>query len=61
MQNNLRPESMQRITTKEPDDEQIECAIMSLKAALPDEFPAEEVKTEEIAPEENEANDSTAE
>ena len=52
---------MQRITTKEPDDEQIECAIMSLKAALPDEFPAEEVKTEEIAPEENEANDSTAE
>ncbi|MBE6654077.1 MAG: DUF1385 domain-containing protein [Ruminococcaceae bacterium] len=33
---------MQRITTKEPDEEQIECAIMSLKAALPDEFPPEE-------------------
>jgi uncharacterized protein YqhQ len=30
---------MQRITTREPDDGQIECAIISLKAALPDEFP----------------------
>ena len=29
---------MQRITTREPDDGQIECAIISLKAALPDEF-----------------------
>ncbi len=30
---------MQRITTREPDDEQIECAIIALKSALPDEFP----------------------
>ncbi len=30
---------MQRITTKEPDDQQIEVAILSLKAALPDVFP----------------------
>lgn len=52
---------MQRITTKEPDEEQIECAIMSLKAALPDEFPPEEVKTEENAPEESEEKDGTAE
>ena len=29
---------MQRITTKEPDDSQIEVAITSLKAALPDVF-----------------------
>lgn len=33
---------MQRITTREPDDSQIECAIASLKAAMPDEFPPEE-------------------
>lgn len=32
---------MQRITTREPDDSQIECAIASLKAAMPDEFPPE--------------------
>ncbi len=32
---------MQRITTREPDDAQIECAIASLKAAMPEEFPAE--------------------
>ncbi len=30
---------MQRITTREPDLEQIEVAITSLKCALPDEFP----------------------
>jgi uncharacterized protein YqhQ len=32
---------MQRITTREPDDSQIECAIISLKAAMPEEFPPE--------------------
>ena len=31
---------MQRITTREPDERQIECAITALKLALPDEFPA---------------------
>lgn len=30
---------MQRITTREPDEEQIECAIIALKSALPEEFP----------------------
>ncbi len=30
---------MQRITTREPDDQQIECAIIALKSALPNEFP----------------------
>lgn len=30
---------MQRITTREPDDSQIEVAIASLKNAMPDEFP----------------------
>ncbi len=30
---------MQRITTKEPDDEQIEVAIIALKSALPNAFP----------------------
>ncbi len=38
---------MQRITTREPDDSQIECAIASLKAAMPEEFPAEEATGEE--------------
>lgn len=30
---------MQRITTREPDDSQIEVAIIALKSALPEEFP----------------------
>lgn len=30
---------MQRITTREPDDSQIEVAIIALKSALPNEFP----------------------
>ncbi|MBQ7836481.1 MAG: DUF1385 domain-containing protein [Clostridia bacterium] len=30
---------MQRITTKEPDDSQLEVAIMAIKHAMPDEFP----------------------
>ncbi len=48
---------MQRITTREPDDAQIECAIASLKAAMPEEFPVE--KSEE--PAENEPQDNTEE
>ena len=32
---------IQRLTTKEPDEKQIEVAITSLKAALPDIYPAE--------------------
>lgn len=46
---------MQRITTREPDDEQIECAIASLKAAMPDEFPHENHA------ENTQTNDSTEE
>lgn len=38
---------MQRITTREPDDEQIECAIVALKSALPDDFPDFVPPTEE--------------
>ncbi len=33
--------AMQRITTKEPTAEQLEVAIASIKAVLPDEFPAD--------------------
>lgn len=32
---------MQRITTKEPDDSQLEVAIKAIKCAMPDEFPKE--------------------
>jgi uncharacterized protein YqhQ len=32
---------MQKITTKEPDDSQLEIAIMAIKRAMPDEFPEE--------------------
>ena len=30
---------MQRLTTKEPDEKQLECAIVALKCALSEEFP----------------------
>ena len=43
---------MQRITTHEPDEKQIECAIASLKAAMPDEFPPKEKADGETAQEE---------
>ncbi len=33
----------QRLTTREPDDKQIECAIVALKMALPDTYPPETV------------------
>lgn len=33
----------QRITTREPDDKEIEVAIVALKSALPEEFPEETV------------------
>jgi uncharacterized protein YqhQ len=29
---------MQRITTREPDDSQLEVALLALKNAIPDEF-----------------------
>ena len=40
---------MQRITTREPDEGQMECAIASLKAAMPDEFPPEKEEPAENA------------
>lgn len=42
---------MQRLTTREPDDKQIEVAIRSFKLALPDEFPRDESESAEPAPE----------
>ena len=40
---------MQRITTKEPDDSQMEVAIVSIKSALPEEFPDFEIPFEKPA------------
>ena len=34
---------VQRLTTREPDDKEIECAIVALKMALPDIYPPETV------------------
>lgn len=34
---------MQRVTTREPDEKQLEIAITALKSAIPDEFPQSEV------------------
>ncbi len=50
---------VQRLTTKEPDDGQIECAIAALKNALPAEFPEvnEPEPVEEAKEAENEGSD----
>ncbi|MBE6664722.1 MAG: DUF1385 domain-containing protein [Ruminococcaceae bacterium] len=42
---------MQRITTKEPDDSQLEVAIKSLKLAMPEVFPDEECLAPDPKPE----------
>lgn len=55
---------MQRITTREPDDSQIECAIASIKAAMPDEFPPEKEESADNAEDsvkESSKEDNTAE
>lgn len=55
---------MQRITTREPDEGQMECAIASLKAAMPDEFPPEKEEPAEDASDsvkESSEKDNTAE
>ena len=50
---------MQRITTKEPDEEQLEVAIKALKLAMPEEFPEEAAEYErEKAEEEKEKEGS---
>ncbi len=46
---------MQRITTREPDEEQLEIAITALKLAMPDEFPPVTEETEDSADAEDEA------
>ena len=40
---------MQRLTTREPDEKQLEVAIAALKAALPDEFPEEAAAADSAA------------
>lgn len=52
---------MQHLTTKEPDEKQIECAIAAIKAALPDEFPEEVKEDTEENTEENEENEEQKE
>lgn len=53
---------MQRITTREPDLDQIEVAIIALKTALPEEFPDFIPPTEEnLKKAEEEAEEQTAE
>ena len=42
---------MQKITTKEPTDAQIEVAIKALKLAMPDDFPDEECLAPDPKPE----------
>lgn len=49
---------MQRITTREPDDSQIECAIISLKAAMPEEFPPETAGEEKATEESKDSKDN---
>lgn len=56
---------MQRITTKEPDDSQIEVAIASLRHALPDDFPDREefrlrMEAEKAASDEKSAEETEA-
>ncbi len=49
---------MQRITTREPDESQLEVAIAALKFAMPDEFPAEEPR--EAAESDNASDEADA-
>ena len=50
---------MQRITTKEPDESQLEVAITALKHAMPDEFPeVNEAPSETATPAEDAADDT---
>ncbi len=54
---------MQRITTKEPDDDMIEVAIVSLKAALPQKYPVieeMEKQAERLAKKEAEEKEKTS-
>lgn len=46
---------IQRLTTKEPDDKQIEVAIVSLKASLPEIYPVEETTENDASCDENDS------
>ena len=50
---------MQRITTREPSDDQIEVAIKSLKLALPEAFPDEEMLAPDPKPEAEQSAEKT--
>ena len=52
---------MQRITTKEPDEQMLEIAITALKCAMPDEFPDFDPQTYSHAPKAAEPAESEAE
>ena len=53
---------IQRLTTKEPTDEQIEVAILSLKAALPETYPEiEDILAEQKAREQAKQEEATEE
>lgn len=52
---------MQRITTREPDDDMIEVAIIALKTALPDDFPDFVPPCEEDAENEEQRTDAAEE
>ena len=52
---------MQRITTKEPSDDQIEVAIKSLKLAMPEEFPDEAAQTPDLFVDEDPAKQKQGE
>jgi len=50
---------MQRITTREPDESQLEIAITALKLAMPAEFPVEETQEDQPPEDAPESTDDT--
>lgn len=50
---------MQRITTREPDESQLEIAITALKLAMPAEFPVEETQEDQQPQDAPESTDDT--
>lgn len=50
---------IQRLTTKEPDEKQIEVAIVSLKASLPEIYPADEAAYDETSNNNDNSNSET--
>lgn len=51
---------MQHLTTKEPTGDQIECAIVALKSALPEEFPEESIFENIVLPDRKESGEAEA-